>query len=228
MNQYVFDLLNFFFPENCPVCGSLLPRPEMVICLDCERGLPRTYYSRMPDNPVARVFWGRVQVEAATSLFRFEKGSRYQKLVHRLKYQGEQEIGLFLGKLLGEDLCGTTFSSAEVIVPVPLHPDKLRIRGYNQSELISRGVSLVTGIPVDAELLKKTEHTDTQTRRSRYDRFTNVEGKFRPGDHAAQYTGKKLLLVDDVVTTGATLEACVIPLTGELQAMVFIATVGCA
>jgi len=228
MNQLIFDLLNFCFPANCPVCGGLLPRPGMQICLPCERGLPRTLYSRMPDNPVAQLFWGRVPIEAASSLFRFEKGSHYQKLIHRLKYKGDQELGLFLGKLLGEDLCGTVFMQARYIIPVPLHPRRQKDRGYNQSELIARGIAQLTGMEVVPNLLERREYTDSQTRRNRYDRFTNVSDRFSVRKEQLADLSGPLLLVDDVVTTGATLEACALPLCEAHDAPIFVATVACA
>ncbi len=228
MIQAVYDLLNLFFPDCCRVCGTPLPRPGMVLCLKCELGLPRAYYTKLPDNPVARIFWGRVRVQGATSLFRFEKGSRYQKLLHRLKYKGEQEIGLFLGRLLGEDLAGSLFTEPRYIVPVPLHPDKLKIRGYNQSELLATGIAEITGQEVVNGVLERSSFTETQTRKGRYDRFTNVAGKFVLSSSSETYREENLLLIDDIVTTGATLEACASPLTEELGAKVYIATIGCA
>jgi len=228
MKQYIHDFLNFCFPENCPVCGNILPRPGMVLCLKCELGLPRTRYTKMPDNPVSRLFWGRVRIEAATSLFRFEKGSRYQKLMHRLKYKGDREIGLYLGRLLGEDLVGTDYASVSHIVPVPLHPDKLKARGYNQCELIAQGISDITGTDILPDLLVRNIFTETQTRRNRYDRFINVSGKFNLRENSENYPDCSFLLVDDIVTTGATLEACALPLSEELNGKVYVATVACA
>jgi len=179
----------------------------------------------MHDNPVSQIFWGRVPVEAGTSLFRFEKGSAYQKLLHELKYRGNRKAGTYLGQLLGYELKHTFFSCCDLLVPVPLHRRRLRQRGYNQSEIIARGASQIMGIPVMTNLLMRTRHHKSQTSMSRYERFENVSGNFRLMPGHPDMTGKKILLIDDVVTTGATLEACSELLLKHLDCQVCVATV---
>lgn len=226
--QGLLDLLMFFFPVNCLVCGKRLGSPEGVLCLECEFKMPRTAYRDHQDNPVSKVFWGRVQVEMGTSLLRFEKGSAYQTLLHDLKYRGNRKVGLYLGRLLGHELKDTTFSSCDLLVPVPLHQKRLRERGYNQSEIIASGTSEVLGIPVVSNLLRRTVHHHSQTSMGRYERFRNVSDNFQLTRNPPSMQGKRILLIDDVLTTGATLEACSQTLLSHYQCLVFIATVSCA
>lgn len=202
--------------------------PGEVICLTCEQKMPRTNYTSNQENPVAQIFWGRVRVECATSLFRFEKGSAYQSLLHLLKYKGRKSMGLFLGRMLGAELAGTPFSTADVLVPVPLHRKKQKTRGYNQSEIIAEGVSIVTGIPVNTRLLRRKTDTDSQTRKNRFERWKNMDAVFDAGDEAASFAGRTFLLIDDVVTTGSTLESCASILAAIPGSSVYVATVACA
>jgi len=226
--QWATDLFMLLFPVTCLVCGKRLSSPGEVLCLTCEYGMPKTGYSDRRDNPVSQIFWGRVPVEAGTSLFRFEKGSAYQKLLHELKYRGNRQAGTYLGKLLGQELKHTLFSSCDLMVPVPLHRRRLRERGYNQSEIIAWGVSEIMAIPVITNLFMRTQHHKSQTSMGRYERFENVAGNFRMKHRHPDVTGKKILLIDDVVTTGATLEACSELLLKHCNCLVYIATVCCA
>ncbi|MEN8156406.1 MAG: phosphoribosyltransferase family protein [Bacteroidota bacterium] len=222
------DLLMFFFPVHCLVCGKRLSAPREVLCLECEFRLPRTGYTHRIDNPVSQAFWGRVPIEMGTSLFRFEKGSAYQALLHELKYRGNRRAGHYLGKLLGNEIVHSTYASCDLMVPVPLHRKRFRERGYNQSEIIASGISESTGIPVVSNLLMRSIHHHSQTSLGRYERYENVSGNFLICPDAPDVNGKKILLIDDVVTTGSTLEACSIELLRSFQCLVFIATVSCA
>jgi ComF family protein len=187
--------------------------------------MPLTGYGDLPDNPVSQIFWGRVPVERGTSLLKFEKGSAYQLLLHDLKYRGNRKTGVFLGRKLGIELEHTLFSSANLIVPVPIHRKKMRERGYNQSEIIARGVSEVTGVPLETGLLERTTHSGSQTALGRYERYENVSGNFRIAADPPDVNGLSILLIDDVVTTGATLEACTEVLLKAFECKVLIATV---
>lgn len=217
-----------FFPANCLVCGKGISMPGVVLCYACELGLPRNHWGHWEKSPVSQIFWGRVPVLAGTSLFRFEKGSAYQTLVHDLKYRGNRRAGLYLGRLLGRELQAISFPLCDFLVPVPLHRKRLRQRGYNQSELIARGVSEISGIPVACDLLKRKKYQGSQTSMSREGRFHNMYGSFSLSGSLPDLTGKRILLIDDIITTGATLEACSSALLGRYDCQVYIATVSFA
>ena len=179
-------------------------------------------------NPVSSIFWGRVPVLSGTSLFRLEKGSAYQVLLHDLKYRSNLRAGLYLGRLLGLALKQACLSDCDLMIPVPLHPKKLKQRGYNQSEIIARGASEVTGIPVANHLVRRTRHQRSQTLMSRQERFENMVTAFTLCDDPPDLNGKKILIIDDVVTTGATLEACTQVLIDRFHGQICIATVAYA
>ena len=226
--RWVIDLFMLFFPSNCLVCGKRLSDLGAVLCLECELKMPGTGFVNRYDNPVSKIFWGRVPVESGTSLFRFEKGSVYQTLLHDLKYRGNIRVGLYLGRLMGQELKLTLFSECDMLVPVPLHRKRLNQRGYNQSEIIARGVSEVTGIPVVTNLLRRTGNSRSQTSMNRQERFENISSAFSLYRTYPDPNGKKILIIDDVITTGATLEACSQVLFSHFNCQIFIATVSCA
>lgn len=216
------------YPQTCAACGENLLLQEHVICSSCLYGMPKTRFHLDPDNPVSMVFWGRVKIENATSFFHFNKGSKYQTLIHRLKYKGQQEVGEFLGKkLAAEALVSSSFREAEVVIPVPLHPKKQKKRGYNQSECIAKGIAEVMKIDLDCSSLTRSINTDTQTRKTRTERWENMKASFRI-NNSESLKGKHILLVDDVVTTGATLEACAACLLEIEGTKVSIATLALA
>ena len=183
-------------------------RNESLICTECYVVIPRTNYHNEADNPVAQLFWGRCLIEKAAAFSYYNKGSRIRNLIHNLKYKGIREIGYELGRIYGLSLETSGFTSdIDLIIPVPLHPAKKRIRGFNQSETISLGIADVVNLPVDVKSLARTTVSATQTKRSRYERWTNVEGIFNVIEPEA-IIGKHILLVDDVITTGSTIESC--------------------
>ncbi|TFG40561.1 MAG: ComF family protein [Bacteroidia bacterium] len=202
------DFISLLFPRLCYACGNHLLRNETLICTECYVIIPRTNYHKEETNPVAQLFWGRCQIEKAAAFSFYNKGSRIQNLIHSLKYKGIKEIGFELGRIYALSLKSSGFiTDIDLIIPVPLHPVKKRIRGFNQSDLISTGIAEVTGLPVDTGSLTRSAMSASQTRRSRYDRWTNVEGIFHVTE-PARITGQHILLVDDVVTTGSTIESC--------------------
>jgi ComF family protein len=202
------DFLSLLFPRLCYACGNQLLRNESLICTECYVLIPRTNYHLEKNNPVEQLFWGRCMIEKAAAFSFYNRDSRIRKLVHNLKYKGIREIGTELGKLYGLSLLRSDFlNEVDMIIPVPLHPSKKRIRGFNQSDLISDGLSEATGIPVFKDVLERTLKTDTQTRRSRYDRWENVGGIFSVNG-SVDISGKHILLIDDVITTGSTIESC--------------------
>ena len=227
LHDYLEGLLELFYPPLCVAFGRRLVTGERYLCLHCLEDLPRTRFHRDPENNVAQMFWGRVAVEHATAWLFFRKGSRYQRLVHYLKYKGMKEIGDEMGRLFGSELKGTPFEGAEWVVPLPLHPRRERRRGYNQSEWIARGMASVLGIPLSAGNLVRSRFTSTQTRKNRFERWQNVEGIFTVL-HPEMFAGRHLLVVDDVVTTGATLEAAAGTLLAAGASKVSVATLACA
>ena len=227
--KYLNDFLELFFPRICLVCGNNLLNEEELVCLQCLHELPRTNFHMEERNPVAEIFYGRVQLEAATSFFFFSKGSPYQKLIHALKYKGIKETGILLGKHFAIDLeKSPLFASVDIICPVPLHPKKEKKRGYNQSEFIAHGIAGRMGKPVSTGNLARLIYTDSQTRKGRYERWENVEGIFGL-NKPEEFESKHILLIDDVLTTGSTLEACASAiLSATRNTKVSIATLGFA
>lgn len=203
------DLVSLFYPELCPCCGMLLNHTEKIICLSCQYLLPRTGFEHYADNPVARLFYGKVHIHGALACYFFAKHGRMQPLIHELKYKSNREVGLFLGRETGKAvLSSSLYSDVSFLVPVPLHPKRERKRGYNQSEIIARGINQVSGIKVLVNNLVRGVATQTQTRKSREERWKNVKDIFAV-QHPEALVGKHVLLIDDVITTGSTIEGCV-------------------
>lgn len=203
-----YDFFSLFFPRVCLACGNTLLKHEEVICTFCALQLPRADFSDYENNPAAMLFAGRVNIQKASCLFLFHKGSRVQHLMHLFKYKGRREIGLYVGAMLVRETRTNGFlNDIDIIIPVPLHPKKLRKRGYNQSEVFAKGISEESGIPYNVKSLVRTYASETQTKKSRFRRWENVKEIFSIKQSEA-IENKHVLLVDDVLTTGATLEAC--------------------
>lgn len=201
------NLIGLFYPNICQACGNALVKGEEYICLNCLADLPKSNFINKPNNPVSEMFWGRVYLENAVAGYSFKSKSKIQALMHKLKYKNVPEIGFVLGKYLGLELKkDEIISTCNCIVPVPLHEKKMKIRGYNQSLKIAEGVGEIMNIPVVEALVRK-KFTETQTKKGRLERWDNVSTKFalKP---SVDLANKHVLLIDDVVTTGATLEAC--------------------
>ncbi|MBI5539728.1 MAG: ComF family protein [Bacteroidia bacterium] len=208
MRNWLADFFQLFYPNICAACGERLLTQEKVICTRCLVDLPRTNFHYEHDNPVSQLFWGRVNVQNATALFRFQKGSRFQDLLHLLKYNGRQDIGEELGRQLGFELKKSElFNSVNVVIPVPLHPKREKKRGYNQAECIAKGIADSMGIEIQSRNMVRSVETQTQTKKSRIERWQNLDSIFKI-KKPEKLNNKHILLVDDVVTTGATLEAC--------------------
>ena len=202
------DFISLLFPRLCYGCGNHLVRNESLICTECFVLIPRTNYHLKPDNPVSQLFWGRCKIEKAAAFSYYTRDSRIRKLIHQLKYKGVREIGSELGRIYAGSLRSSGFlDDIDIIIPVPLHPSKIRQRGFNQSDEISRGISDVSELPLNTGMLIRKTVTKTQTRKSRYDRWTNVRDIFLVTDEE-KLKGRHILLVDDVITTGSTIEAC--------------------
>ena len=222
------DLWNLFFPHSCLLCGRQLISGERVLCLKCLSRLPRTQFHLRKDNIVECNFWGKIPVEHATSFLYYAKGGNVRQLLYELKYHGNQEVGEVMGRMMASELmCSHFFDGIDLIVPVPLHQRKKRLRGYNQSECLARGVSVVTGIPMDTKVVIRSRYTDTQTHKGQYARWENVRNLFAcifPGS----LEGKHLLLVDDVLTTGATVVSCADAFRGILGLRISVLTLALA
>jgi ComF family protein len=222
------DFVGLIFPRICSGCGNSLWRHEQVVCDSCLYHLPRTNFHLSFDNPVSRIFWGRADILHAASFLLFNKGSKVRHLVHALKYKDRKDIGIFLGEEYGRDLKNSLyFSDSNIIIPVPLHKKKYLKRGYNQSEQFAIGLSREMGIPCTCQYLFRKYSSETQTRKSRFMRWQNVNEIFevRAPDNIA---GSQILLVDDVVTTGATLESCVNALSVVPGVKICLATIAYA
>jgi ComF family protein len=227
IKKYFHGLISILYPHFCAACGNVLFLNEKVLCLKCFAELPRTGFHSDPENEVSRIFWGRVPVSNATSFIYFNKESRYRQILHELKYRGQQHVGIEMGRLFGLELKETPFANADLIHPVPLHSSKYRKRGYNQSELIARGIAQVLNIPVKSDLVIRALKTRTQTRKTRYERWVNVKDTFQIRDgHSLR--DKHVLLVDDVITTGATIEACAASLMSVSGVTVSVASLAFA
>lgn len=226
--NYFDDFVSLFYPRLCAGCKTSLVRGEDVICLNCLADLPRTNYHQIQENPIYQIFVGRANIVLATSFCRFDKGGRLQRLLHELKYKGNSEVGRKLGALFGHELIQSSlFQDIDAIIPVPLHPKKEKMRGYNQSTEIGKGLSESMDRPLITGNLIRSVHTATQTRKGRFERWENVSGIFNVKNNSL-LTGRHLLVVDDVVTTGATLEACCEQLLKVPGVRVSIATLACA
>ena len=200
--------LHLFYPHVCTGCGSDLLDDNNLLCLSCMHELPHTHFASYAGNPVEKYFWGRLPLQAAHSEFYFSKGTLIQQLIHELKYKNNTQIGEYLGWLTGKSLLNSNrFNSIDALIPLPLNAAKEHKRGYNQAAIICNGLSAIMNIPVITGNVVRQHYTDTQTRKHRTERWKNVAGSFMVTNPSA-IEGKHLLLVDDVVTTGATLEAC--------------------
>jgi len=201
------DTTHLFYPHTCTGCGSDVLAEDNLLCARCFVDLPVTNYAAHANNPVEKIFWGRIPLVAAHSEYYFAKESLIQHLVHQLKYKGNKEIGFFLGELMAKSLLKSQrFNTIDGLVPLPLFPDRERKRGYNQAAIICDGMSEVMNVPVLNNVLIRQRFTETQTRKHRTERWENVDGSFGVANEKL-IKGKHLLLVDDVVTTGATFEA---------------------
>lgn len=226
--QLIKNFVSFFYPRSCVACGNALLQNEQQICLSCLMHLPETNFHLMEQSPLDLIFAGRVPVEKVASMLFYKKGNPVQHILHSLKYKGNKEIGAFLGEMYGTQLLKSAyFQSIDCIIPIPLHPKKFKTRGYNQSEWIAKGLSKSMAVPYLTDVLKRAEFTDTQTKKSRFGRWENVKDVFVV-DSVEQIAGKHILICDDVLTTGATMEAAITKLLQVPDVRISVATLACA
>lgn len=201
-------LLHLLYPRTCECCGHDLTRREEVLCLRCAGKLPATGFQLLPDNPVEKIFWGRVRLRHAMAGYYFGRHAQLQRLIHRFKYHGRKDIALYMGRQLGLQLQQSSWwQQINLVVPVPLNTVKQRHRGYNQAAVLAAGIAGVLGCDMQPDVLARARAVTTQTHQSRPERWENVADAFALYQPKAVHR-KHILLVDDVLTTGATLEAC--------------------
>lgn len=206
------DFVQLFYPRLCVGCGDSLNREEQDLCLSCMMELPFLPLQEMLGGGfLEERFHGRVELEGVTALLLYEKESVTQRILHSLKYHGNKEIGLRLGKMLGAKLKGSKYDWVDVVVPVPLHKNRTRSRGYNQSEWIAKGIAETLQKEVWTDVLWRVVENSTQTKKNSFERWENVKGIFQVCE-GRDLKGLHILIVDDVLTTGATVEACALPL----------------
>jgi ComF family protein len=228
IKTYFHDFLGLIYPELCAACQANLFQQEKVLCTKCLYNLPRTHFHKVPGNPIEQTFWGRVPIERGAAFYFFQKGSKYQQLLHLLKYNKRKDIGVELGRQYGADLVTEeSFSEMDYIIPVPLHRKKLHKRGYNQSEMFGKGLAEFLPATLVTNNLYRKKYTETQTKKSRYERWENVEDVFGVR-FPEKLEGKHVLLIDDVITTGATLEGCAQVLKNAADVKISIATMAFA
>jgi ComF family protein len=202
------DFIALFYPRVCVACHASLVKGEEVLCTGCLSQLPKTAYHRLSDNPVSNRLAGRLPLQFASAFLKFRKGGLVQSLLHELKYNNRPEIGIRMGHLYGRELIDSGMQhSFDLIVPVPLHASRMRKRGYNQSAKFAEGLSEALETAWEESISLRVSATNTQTRKGRSDRWSNVRDAFSVAA-IEKVAGKRVLLVDDVITTGATLEAC--------------------
>jgi ComF family protein len=207
------SLLDLFFPRLCLACNERLVEGELFLCLHCLNDIPYAKFDDLKDNKLIQQFWGRCQIENATAYFHFLKESRYQNIIHQIKYNEQKQLAVYLGKQLGLLLLKTELAEIDYIIPVPLHKKRLKERGYNQSELIASGLAETMKKEILTQNITRIKYSKTQTKKSRYHRWENVKDLFELTANTSILKNKHILLVDDVITTGATIEACVNCLT---------------
>ncbi len=199
---------------------------DEILCRKCKANMPRTGFELSENNPAHQSFWGRIPIAFAASAYHYRKGEILPKLIHYLKYRKRKDIGLLLGKLTGKIITGSPhFRNPDYIIPVPLHPKKLKARGFNQCEILSEGITRETNIPVLKDVLVRETYNPSQTRKGRFERWQNVEGIFTVSDPGL-LVNKHIILVDDVITTGSTIEACCLPLINIPGIIISVITIG--
>ncbi|MDO4949930.1 MAG: ComF family protein [Bacteroidales bacterium] len=206
--SWLADIADYFFPRYCVVCGEALSGSEQFLCAKCLIQLPRTNLHLQSDNDVEKNLWGKIPLGKASAYLYYHKKGMVSKLIASLKYQGNAALGVFLGRCMATDLIATSFfSDIDFIVPLPLHKTRRKKRGYNQSEQLALGISSVTNIPIRNDIVVRKRDTDTQTSKSEVQRWENLQDSFECVS-PEPLVGKHILLVDDVMTTGATVVAC--------------------
>ena len=226
--DYVQSLIDLFYPNVCPGCGKSLPPKNDMLCPHCLYKLPKTDHHQYLSNPFTQRLTGRFDFFSGAAFLLFTKGGMTQGLIHQIKYGGKRELALYLGKRYGDLLKESPlFRGVEIIAPVPLHPKKLKRRGYNQSEWFAKGLRESMNVEMIPNALRRIRPSISQTSQNRMERLKSVQGAFQVHPRYS-LEDKHILLVDDVLTTGATLESCANPLLEQKGIKLSLATIGMA
>lgn len=202
------DFISLFYPRYCLACATGLVKGENLVCISCLQELPKTNFHLEKENSLKTKFYGKINIEYALAYTRFVKLGKVQKLLHKIKYNGKQELGILFGKMYAAEMIKADLQQKfDVIIPIPLHPRKMKKRGYNQSDYFAEGLSEVLDLPWLKDVVIRIKQNETQTRKSRVLRWQNVENIFIV-KNSYKIQGQRVLLVDDVITTGSTLESC--------------------
>lgn len=225
---YFSDIYELFYPKICGACNGMLLKGEQHLCFICLNNLPFTKFENIKENPAQKIFEGRIPIEFATSYLYFSKSELTQNILHNIKYGHRKQLATYVGKQLGESIAQIHEAHQfDIVIPVPLHPKKTNLRGYNQSELIAEGIANVLNVPINTKIIRRIHNTSTQTQKSKSERWENIKDAFELIDEKAIYN-KHILLVDDVLTSGATLEACATSLKINENIKISIATLAIA
>ena len=218
MKKILASVGNMLFPNLCVLCNNYLAHTETILCDHCTYTLPKLEESGTLD----RIFWGRAKIEYSHALLHFKSGNSIQKLLHHIKYKNNQELAIIMGRMMAQAfLSFKLFEECDTLIPVPLHIKKMRKRGYNQSSLLAKGINEILKKELLDNLLIRTRSTETQTKKTRYNRFENMKNVFKVIDKSL-IENKHVVLIDDVITTGATLEGCIYALQKESNCKVSI------
>lgn len=221
-------LLDMLFPRICPVCDTVLTSHEKHICTRCLIDIPITRFHTEKFNPMEQLFAGKILIERASGFFFYEKGNPYANIIHDIKYRNQPQLGRFVARIYAKQLASCNyFDDIDYIIPVPLHSRKLRKRGYNQSEAIAQGFADVFNIPVLTDVIIATRNHESQTAKGIYERWLNTQGIFE-AQNTLPIEGKHVLIVDDVVTTGATLLSAASSIANISGIKISLATIGVA
>ena len=208
LKKWTKSLIELFFPRYCAVCGKRLEADEQALCIHCLTKLPRTNYHLWRDNPVDKLFWGKFPLGRATAWIFYNRKTPFAHMIHHFKYKGRKTLAVSLGKMMANEILPSGFfNDIDYIIPIPLHTKRLRQRGYNQSTCLASGIQDIVGIPVLEGMVIRARYTETQTRKNANDRRENVHDVFQLTERD-KLKGKHVLIVDDVLTTSATITAC--------------------
>jgi ComF family protein len=213
------NIVHLVFPNSCLACEKELAPSDQHICAFCRNDLSLTQYDKYTEpSPMDKLFWGRVEITSTYAHFFFDKNKASQDILFGLKYKGNEKVGHYFGKEVGDILANhPSFNKANVLIPVPLHPKKKFIRGFNQSEVIANGIQESSNIPIALNLIRRNKHSETQTKKDRFERWDNVSSIFSVSDEIKSID--HAIIVDDVITTGSTMESIIRSLRSKNPAL---------